>query len=121
MAIAKGVSLGPYEILTRLGEGGMGEVWRARDRRIERDVAVKVLPESFAAAHDLVQRFEQEARTAGSLNHPGLVTIFDVGTVDGSPYIVMELLEGKTLRDAIGEGEPVPLPLKKAIDYAGQI
>ena len=121
MAIAKGVSLGPYEILTRLGEGGMGEVWRARDRRIQRDVAVKVLPESFSAAQDLVQRFEQEARTAGSLNHPGLVTIFDVGTTDGSPYIVMELLEGKTLRDTIGEGEPVALPLKKAIDYAGQI
>src|SRR4051794_1579968 len=97
MPIAKGVSLGPYEILSLIGEGGMGEVWRARDRRIGRDVAVKVLPEDFAANDPAVRRFEQEARAAGALNHPGLVTIFDVGTTEGSPYIVMELLEGKTL------------------------
>jgi eukaryotic-like serine/threonine-protein kinase len=121
MAIAKGVSLGPYEILSLIGEGGMGQVWRGRDRRIGRDVAVKVLTESFGAGEQAVLRFEQEARAAGALNHPGLVTIFDVGTADGAPYIVMELLEGETLRDAIGDADPVPLPLLKAIDYAIQI
>jgi serine/threonine protein kinase len=121
-AIAKGVSLGPYEILNQIGEGGMGEVWRARDQRIGRDVAIKVLPESFTRGDERVWRFEQEARAAGALNHPGLVTIFDVGTTDdGSPYIVMELLEGQTLRDAIGDPTPSPLPLRKVIDYATQI
>jgi serine/threonine protein kinase/dipeptidyl aminopeptidase/acylaminoacyl peptidase len=119
MAITKGVILGPYEILAHIGAGGMGEVWRARDKRIGRDVAVKVLPE-LVAGNDQVRRFEQEARAAGALNHPGLVTIFDVGTFEDSPYIVMELLEGETLRDAIGE-PPAPLPLRKTIDYAIQI
>src|SRR4051794_22237747 len=121
MAIAKGVSLGPYEILSLIGEGGMGEVWRARDRRIGRDVAIKVLPEDFSAGDLAVRRFEQEARAAGALNHPGLVTIYDVGKTDSAPYIVMELLEGRTLRDAIGDLDPVALPLRKAIDYAIQI
>ena len=122
MTIAKGVLLGPYEILSQIGAGGMGEVWRARDKRIGRDVAVKVLPESFAKGDERLWRFEQEARAAGALNHPGLVTIFDVGTMDGSPYIVMELLEGQTLREVIGEAVPgTPLPVRKAIDYAGQI
>jgi len=121
MAIRKGDFVGPYEVLGRLGGGGMGEVWRARDRRIGRDVAIKVLPESFDARDQRLQRFEQEARAAGALNHPGLVTIFDVGTTEGSPYIVMELLEGQTLREVIGDSEPVPLPLRKAIDYAIQI
>ena len=121
MVIARGMLLGPYEILSHLGSGGMGEVWRARDQRIGRDVAVKILPEAFDTRDERLQRFEQEARAAGSLNHPGLVTIFDVGTTDGSPYIVMELLEGQTLRDLIGEVEPSALPLKKAIDYSIQI
>jgi Tol biopolymer transport system component len=121
MTIAKGVLLGPYEILKQIGEGGMGEVWRARDKRIGRDVAVKVLPESFTKGDERILRFEQEARAAGALNHPGLVTIFDVGTTDGSPYIVMELLEGETLRDAIGDTFPVPLPIRKVIDYATQV
>ena len=120
MPITKGTILGPYEIVAHIGAGGMGDVWRARDKRIGRDVAVKVLPE-FAAGDDQVRRFEQEARAAGALNHPGLVTIFDVGRTDGSPYIVMEMLEGETLRDAIGEGVPTPLPLKKALDYAIQV
>ena len=111
--------LGPYEIVAHVGAGGMGEVWRARDKRIGRDVAVKVLPE-FAAGDEHVRRFEQEARAAGGLSHPGLVTIFDVGTVNGAPYIVMELLEGETLRDALGDSPPVALPLKKTIDYAVQ-
>src|ERR1051325_8845492 len=96
MRIAKGTILGPYEIVAHIGAGGMGVVWRARD------VAVKVLPE-FAAGDAEIRRFEQEARAAGALNHPGLVTIYDVGRTDNSPYIVMELLEGETLRDVIGE------------------
>ena len=121
MTITKGATLGPYEILSHIGEGGMGQVWRARDRRIGRDVAVKVLPESFVEGDERLWRFEQEARAAGALNHPGLVTIFDVGTMNGAPYIVMELLEGQTLRDAIGDGAPAALPLRKAIDYAIQI
>ncbi|PYR87618.1 MAG: serine/threonine protein kinase, partial [Acidobacteria bacterium] len=120
MTIARGTTLGPYEVLTHIGAGGMGDVWRARDRRIGRDVAIKVLPDSYAPGDDRVRRFEQEARAAGSLNHPGLVTIYDVGTTDGAPYIVMELLEGETLRDAIGEAPPVPLPFRKALDYAIQ-
>src|ERR1051325_11892032 len=103
MTIAKGLSVGPYEILSQIGAGGMGEVWRARDKRIGRDVAVKVLPDEFN--DEAVKRFEQEARAAGALNHPGLVTIFDVGTSDRSPYIVMELLEGQTLRDALRSEE----------------
>jgi serine/threonine protein kinase/WD40 repeat protein len=121
MPIAKGVVLGPYEILAQIGTGGMGEVWRARDRRIGRDVAVKVLPDSFSPNEEIVLRFEQEARAAGALNHPGLVTIFDVGTTDGSPYIVMELLEGQNVREAMGEDAPTALPLRKALDYATQI
>jgi Tol biopolymer transport system component len=121
MAIGKGSSLGPYEIMSHIGAGGMGEVWRARDHRIRRDVAVKVLPQEFAAGDDRVKRFEQEARAAGRLNHPGLVTIYDVGTTGGMPYIVMELLEGQTLREALEDAAPAPLPLRKTIDYAVQI
>jgi Tol biopolymer transport system component len=121
MIVTKGVVLGPYEVLTHIGAGGMGEVWRARDRRIGRDVAVKVLPQTFAAGDAQVLRFEQEARAAGALNHPGLVTIFDVGTAEGSPYIVMELLEGETLRDVLGDVTPKPLPVRKVIDYAIQM
>ncbi|HKS23939.1 MAG TPA: protein kinase [Thermoanaerobaculia bacterium] len=120
MSITKGTILGPYEIVAHIGAGGMGEVWRARDKRIGRDVAVKVLPE-FAAGDDQVRRFEQEARAAGALNHPGLVTIYDVGRAGSAPYIVMELLEGETLRDVIGEDLPRPLPLKKTLDYGTQI
>ena len=121
MSIAQGVLLGPYEIIARIGEGGMGEVWRARDQRIGRDVAVKVLSESYTAGDERVRRFEQEARAAGALNHPGLVTIFDVGSTEGSPYIVMELLEGQTLREVIGEIDTKPIPVRKSVDYAIQI
>src|ERR1041385_2506584 len=122
MVIARGVAFGPYEIIDRIGEGGMGEVWRARDGRIGRDVAIKVLTGNFSAGDEAVRRFEQEARAAGALNHPGLVTIFDVGTTsDSSPYIVMELLEGHTLREALGELVPVAIPFRKAVDYSIQI
>src|SRR5690349_20041783 len=121
MSVTKGTTLGPYEILAHSGAGGMGDIWRALDKRIGRDVAIKVLPEAYAPGDERVRRFEQEARAAGALNHPGLVTIFDVGTVDGAPYIVMELLEGQTLRDAISDAAPKPLPTRKMIDYAIQL
>src|SRR4051812_30069374 len=120
MSIAKGTALGPYEIVAHIGSGGMGEIWRARDKRIGRDVAVKVLP-ALAGGEDQIRRFEQEARAAGALNHPGLVTIYDVGVTDGAPYIVMELLEGETLREALGDIVGSSLPLRKALDYAIQI
>ena len=116
MTIAQGAQFGPYEILRRLGAGGMGEVWRARDHRLQRDVAIKVLPDDFRD-EGAMQRFAREARAAGSLNHPGLVTILDVGSTDGAPYIVMEMLEGATLRDAMA----TRLPRRKILDYAVQI
>jgi len=118
MSLAAGARLGPYQVVSPLGAGGMGEVYRARDARLGRDVALKVLPDSLAQDEDRLRRFEHEARAAGTLNHPGLLTIFDVGTYDGSPYIVSELLEGTTLRSVL-EGEE--LPLRKALDYAVQI
>ncbi|HMI30443.1 MAG TPA: serine/threonine-protein kinase, partial [Candidatus Limnocylindrales bacterium] len=118
MTIATGTRLGPYEILAPLGAGGMGEVYRARDTRLGRDVAVKVLPQAFATDPDRLRRFEQEARAAGQLNHPNILVLHDVGTHAGSPYLVTELLEGETLRARMG-GEA--LPARKAIDYALQM
>ena len=100
MALAAGVRLGPYEIIAPLGAGGMGEVYRARDPRLGRDVAIKVLPSAFAADGDRLQRFEQEARAAAALNHPNILAVHDIGSYDGAPYIVSELLEGATLREA---------------------
>jgi serine/threonine protein kinase/Tol biopolymer transport system component len=116
--IESGARLGPYEIVSRIGAGGMGEVWRARDARIGREIAIKVLPESFAADADRLQRFEQEARAAGTLNHPNLVTIFELGTHEGAPFIAMELLDGETLRERLDRG---PVPPRKAIEYAVQM
>jgi serine/threonine protein kinase len=116
--IESGARLGPYEIVSRIGAGGMGEVWRARDARIGRDLAIKVLPESFAADADRLQRFELEARAAGTLNHPNLVTIFELGTHEGAPFIAMELLDGETLREKLDRG---PVPPRKAIEYAVQM
>jgi serine/threonine protein kinase len=107
-----------YRILAKIGEGGMGEVYRARDARLDREVAIKVLPASFASAEERLRRFEQEARATSALNHPNILTIYDIGTQDGAPYIVSELLEGEELRDQLNEG---PLPQRKAIDYARQI
>src|SRR5438552_6321496 len=107
MTLAAGTRLGPYEVLGPLGAGGMGEVYRARDPRIGRDVAIKVLPASFAKDADRLQRFEREARAIGALNHPNLVTIHELGTHEGSPYIVMELLEGETLRARLSDGRRV--------------
>jgi len=122
MNLTAGSRVGPYEITGRVGAGGMGEVLRARDTRIGRDVAIKVLPEDVAFDADRLRRFEQEARAAGTLNHPNLVTIHDLGTHDGAPYLVMELLEGETLREKLGEnGKASKIPIRKAMDYAQQL
>ncbi len=118
MPLRAGARLGPYEILSPIGAGGMGEVYRARDTRLERDVAVKVLPAGFASDPDRLRRFEQEARAAGVLNHPGILAIHDIGTHEGVPYVVSELLEGETLRERMGGAA---LPQRKAIEYARQI
>src|SRR5262249_2315640 len=118
MSLTSGTRLGPYEIVAPLGAGGMGEVYRAHDSRLGREVAVKILPPGFSEATDRLRRFEQEARAAGALNHPNILGVYDIGTHDGAPYVVSELLEGETLRARIGES---PLPQRKAVDYATQI
>jgi serine/threonine protein kinase len=118
MAIAVGTKLGAYELGGLLGAGGMGEVYRAHDPRLQREVAVKVLPVSFASDADRLRRFEVEARAAAALNHPNILAVYDVGTQDGTPYIVSELLEGESLRARLRSG---PLPIRKAMEYAQQI
>jgi len=118
MAIAPGTRLGPYEILAPIGAGGMGEVYRAKDPRLGRDVAIKVLPSSFSADPDRLRRFEQEARSAGLLNHPNITAVLDIGEHEGAPYVVQELLEGETLRQALAGGRLSP---RRAIEYAIQI
>src|SRR6266478_3470308 len=118
MTLAPGTKLGPYEIQSPLGAGGMGEVYRAKDPRLGREVAIKVLPPSFSADADRLRRFEQEARAAGVLNHPNVTAVYDIGTHDGAPYVVQELLEGDTLRTALSAGK---LPQRKASGYATQI
>ncbi len=115
MSLASGTRLGPYEVVAPLGSGGMGEVYRGRDTRLGRDVAIKVLPITFTADPERLRRFEQEARAASALNHPNILTVFDIGTDAGAPFVVTELLEGETLRDRIGG---VGLPPRKAIEYA---
>src|ERR1700726_3232115 len=106
MTLSAGTKLGPYEILAPLGAGGMGEVYRAHDPRLGRDVAIKVLPASFSQEPDWLRRFEQEARAAGVLNHPNITAIYDIGTHEGAPYAVQELLEGETLRAALLASKP---------------
>jgi Tol biopolymer transport system component len=115
MQLPAGSSLGPYEILGLIGAGGMGEVYRARDARLGRDVAVKVLPAAFAADRERLRRFEQEARSAGRINHPNILAIYDVGTHEGQPYLVTEYLAGQTLRERIEDGA---LPARKAVELA---
>ncbi len=117
MALSGGTRLGPYEVLGPIGAGGMGEVYRARDTRLGRDVAVKVLPGAVSHTPERLHRFEQEARLAGSLSHPSVLTVFDVGSHEGAPYIVTELLEGRSLREVLAAG---PLPPRKAVEYAQQ-
>src|SRR5438093_6722996 len=101
MPLVTGTRLGPYEVLSPLGAGGMGEVYRARDARLGREIAIKVLPASFSQDPDRLRRFEQEARAAGLLNHPNITAVYDIGSYDGTPYVVQELLEGETLRSVL--------------------
>ena len=118
MPLTSGAKLGPYEIQSIVGAGGMGEVYRAHDSRLNRTVAIKVLPASFSADRDRLQRFAQEARAAAALNHPNILSIFDIGEEKGAPYVVSELLEGETLRERLRNGA---LPIRRAVDYALQV
>ena len=118
MPLTSGVHLGPYEIFALLGSGGMGDVYRGRDPRLGRDVAIKVLPSNASSDPGRLRRFEQEARAAASLNHPNIIAVYDVGVYDGAPYIVSELLDGETLRAKLASA---PLPVRTALDYAVQI
>ena len=118
MTLTSGTKLGPYEIVSPLGAGGMGEVYRARDPRLRREVAVKVLPQTFSSDGDRLRRFEQEALATAALNHPNILAVFDIGTSEGSPYVVSELLEGETLRERLSSGS---IAVRKALDYALQI
>src|SRR6266487_3022767 len=114
MPLSAGTRLGPYEIVAPIGAGGMGEVYRARDTRLDRQVAVKILPAEFAQNAQFKLRFEREAKTISQLNHPNICTLYDVG--DG--YLVMELLEGESLADRLNKG---PLPLEQVLRYGIQI
>ena len=118
MPLTAGTRLGPYEILSPLGAGGMGEVYRARDTRLERTVAVKVLPSHMSASADVRQRFEREAKTISQLSHPHICALYDVGSQDGVEYLVMELLEGETLSDRLSRG---PLPLEQTLRFGVEI
>jgi eukaryotic-like serine/threonine-protein kinase len=117
MALTTGTKLGPYEILAPLGAGGMGEVFRGRDSRLGREVAIKILPAELSSNPDRLRRFEQEAYSASSLNHPNIITIYDIGSFDARSYIAMELVDGKTLREMLQSG---PLPARKAVQIAAQ-
>src|SRR6201997_964851 len=118
MALLPNQRLGPYQILSAIGAGGMGEVYRARDTRLERIVAVKILPDHLSDRAELRERFEREARTIASLNHPHICTLHDIGHKDGIDFLVMEYLEGETLADRLKKG---PLPLDQVLQYAVEI
>jgi eukaryotic-like serine/threonine-protein kinase len=118
MGLQTGERVGPYEVVAMLGAGGMGEVYRTRDPRLGRDVAIKIMPAAFSTDADRVRRFEQEARAAAALNHPNILSVHDVGTYDGKPYIVSELLEGETLHSALRQRT---VPIQKALQYAIQV
>src|SRR5271169_6555866 len=118
MPLAPGSRLDSYEIIAPLGAGGMGEVYRARDATLKREVAIKVLPEYWARDPERLRRFEQEAQATAALNHPNIVSIFHVGQYDGSPYIVTELLQGETLRDRFRKG---PMRLREVLDYGVEL
>ncbi|MGC1438927.1 MAG: serine/threonine-protein kinase, partial [Terriglobales bacterium] len=118
MALTPGTKLGPYEIQSPLGAGGMGEVYRARDTRLDRTVAIKILPEHLSSDPEAKQRFEREARAISSLNHPHICTLYDVGHQDGTAYIVMEFLEGETLADRLRKG---PLAAQQVFKYGIEI
>src|SRR5215510_2788666 len=118
MPISAGSRFGPYEVVAPLGAGGMGEVWRARDERLGRDVAIKVLPEEVSADSGRLKRFEKEARAASALNHPNIVTIYEIGSAGSVSWIAMERVEGKTLRELLFAG---PMPTKRLLSIAAQI
>ena len=118
MGLASGTKLGPYEIQSALGAGGMGEVYRARDTRLERTVAIKILPEHLSSSGELRARLEREARAVSSLNHPHICHLYDIGSQDGTAYLVMEYLEGETLAERLRKG---PLPLKQSLEFGIQI
>src|ERR1700682_1219525 len=118
MALTAGIRLGPYEILAPLGAGGMGEVYRARDTRLDRTVAIKILPQHLSDNPTLKQRFEREAKAISSLNHPHICVLHDVGTQDGIQFLVMECVEGETLAKRLEKG---PLPLEQALKYGMEI
>src|SRR2546423_3053088 len=112
MTISSGQRLGPYEIVGRIGAGGMGEVWRARDTRLDRSVAVKILPEHLSADPQFRERFEREARTISALTHPHICTLHDIGREAGVDYLVMEYLEGESLADRLARG---PMPIAEVL------
>src|SRR5689334_6956917 len=118
MPLSPGERLGPYEIVGPIGAGGMGQVYRARDTRLHRDVAIKVLPPEFANDADRVKRFELEARATAALSHPNILAVYDIGRHEGVTYVAAELLEGVTLRAALAHQ---PVPAAKACAWAGQI
>jgi eukaryotic-like serine/threonine-protein kinase len=118
MALASGTHLGPYEITAALGAGGMGEVYRARDTRLERTVAIKILPAHLSSDPARKQRFEREAKTVSGLNHPHICVLHDIGSQDGMEYLVMECVEGETLAKRLEKG---PLPLDQVLKYGAQI
>src|SRR6516165_4724998 len=118
MGLTSGTKLGPYEILSALGAGGMGEVYRARDTRLDRTVAIKILPAHLSADPVRKQRFELEAKTISSLNHPHICVLYDVGHQNGTDYLVMECVEGETLAKRLEKG---PLPLEQVLKYGAQI
>src|ERR1700722_3172754 len=118
VTLTPGTKLGDYEVQKLLGSGGMGEVYRARDLRLRRDVAIKVLPSLLSSEKERLRRFEQEAQAAAALNHPNILAVFQMGTYEGAPYLVSELLEGETLREQLKRG---PLSVRKAIEYGIQI
>ena len=117
-ALTTGTRLGDYEIVSLVGSGGIGEVYRARDTKLKREVAIKVLPAYWSRDPERLERFELEARAAAALNHPNITSIFHVGQHDGSPYIVTELLHGETLRERLRKG---PVRLHEALDYGAEI
>ncbi|MEZ5426776.1 MAG: serine/threonine-protein kinase [Pyrinomonadaceae bacterium] len=118
MKLEKNTVISHYKILSAIGKGGMGEVYKAHDERLDREVAIKILPSDFANDAERLTRFEQEAKATSALNHPNILTIYDIGKHDGASFIVAELLEGEELRQRLDEGT---IPLRKTIDYARQI
>src|SRR5262252_9127417 len=118
MALSPGTTLGPYEIQSPLGVGGMGEVYRARDTRLERTVAIKILPQEMSHDRLRKQRFEREAKTISNLNHPHICVLYDVGHQDGLDYLVMECLEGESLAARLKKG---PMPAEQVLKYGAQI